>query len=337
MSVRISRKKFDKLQACATEDGVIAAAAMDQRGSLQKALAKAGGREVGVKEMREFKAAVTEVLTPHASAILLDPPYGLKAAERRAQGAGLLLAYEKSGYDTDTPGRLPDLLDTWSVRRLEEAGADGVKVLLYYNPFEGDAINNPKHAFVERVGAECEAVGLPFFLEPVTYDDTVPDPFEFAKRKPEYVRATVREFTKDRYLVDILKLEVPVDAKYTGGLSTNPSQVAYDKEAAKDHIWAAADEATKPFIYLSAGVDMDVFVESLELAGEAGVRFAGVLCGRATWKEGIPIYAQEGVDALRGWLQREGVENITKLNGVLDRYAQPWWDAYGGRESLEVY
>lgn len=336
MNARINRKKFHRLQDCATKDGVIAAVAVDQRGSLHKALSEASGRELGAEKLREFKTAVTEVLTEYASAILLDPPYGLEAARLRAKGTGLLLAYEKSGYDTDTPGRLPDLLTMWSARRLEEAGADGVKVLLYYNPFEGDEVNGPKRAFVERIGAECEALGLPFFLEPITYDDGIRDPFAFAKRKPEYTRATVREFTRDRYLVDILKLEIPIDAKYTGGLSANPSRVAYDREEAKAHIRAAADEATKPFIYLSAGVDMDVFVASLELAGEAGVRFAGVLCGRATWKEGISVYAREGMDALRGWLRGAGTRNITKLNGVLDRYAQPWWDAYGGQEELTI-
>ncbi len=100
--------------------GVIAAAAMDQRGSLKKAL----GANAGDKELEEFKILVSEVLTQHASAILLDPEWGLPAAKRRAKGSGLLLAYEKTGYDKLTPGRLPDLLDLWSAKRLKEAGAD---------------------------------------------------------------------------------------------------------------------------------------------------------------------------------------------------------------------
>ena len=60
--------------------------------------------------MSEFKIAVTKVLTPHASAILLDPEYGLPASKARSSNAGLLLAYELSGYDNTQPGRLPDLL-----------------------------------------------------------------------------------------------------------------------------------------------------------------------------------------------------------------------------------
>ena len=113
---RISRRKLEHLDKLAGRDGVIAAAAMDQRGSLKKALAKERGGEIGDRELEEFKVLVAEALTPHASAILLDPEWGIPASKRRAKNAGLLMAYEKTGYDAATPGRLPDLLDDWSVR-----------------------------------------------------------------------------------------------------------------------------------------------------------------------------------------------------------------------------
>jgi tagatose 1,6-diphosphate aldolase len=125
------------MKAVSDRRGVIAAAAMDQRGSLQKALAKEKGSDVSDSMLEEFKSIVTEVLTQHASAILLDPEFGLPASRRRASNSGLLLAYEKTGYDKTGPGRLPDLLDNWSVRRLKEAGADCIKVLLYYTPTDG--------------------------------------------------------------------------------------------------------------------------------------------------------------------------------------------------------
>src|ERR1700729_604912 len=126
--------KLAGLKAVSNAEGVIAAAAMDQRGSLQKSLAKERGATADAHDLEVFKILVTEVLTKHASAILLDPEFGLPASKHR-NGKGLLLAYEKTGYDATTPGRLPDLLDLWSARRLKEAGADCVKVLLYYTPF----------------------------------------------------------------------------------------------------------------------------------------------------------------------------------------------------------
>jgi len=131
MKVKITRGKFDGLNACADERGVIAALAVDHRGNLMQAIAESRGTggQATMADMLAFKAAVTRVLTPYASAILLDPEYGLGAISSRAPGTGVMLAYEKSGYDVSTKGRLPDLLPEWSVRRLVEAGAQAIKIL----------------------------------------------------------------------------------------------------------------------------------------------------------------------------------------------------------------
>src|SRR3989442_9180257 len=169
--MKLTPGKLEGLKRVSTERGVIAAAAMDQRGSLQKSLAKEKGGEVTDAMMEEFKVLVSEVLTPHATAILLDPEWGLPAAKRRARNAGLLLAYEKTGYDKTGPGRLGDLLDLWSARRLKEAGADCVKILLYYTPFDPKDTNEKKHAWVERIGAERRANDIPFFLAFGGYDE----------------------------------------------------------------------------------------------------------------------------------------------------------------------
>ena len=205
--MKITAGKLAGMKAVSNERGVIAAAAMDQRGSLKKSLAKEKGADVSDAEMEEFKSLVTEVLTKHASAILLDPEWGLPASKRRAAGSGLLLAYEKTGYDANTPGRLPDLLDDWSVRRLKEAGADCLKILLYYTPFDSKAINNHKQAWVERIGDECQSNDIPFFLEFVGYEEGMDEKgLEYAKKKPEIVIGAMKEFTKDRYGVDVMKV-----------------------------------------------------------------------------------------------------------------------------------
>src|SRR5207248_3460295 len=314
------------LKRVADKRGVIAAAAMDQRGSLQKSLAKERGSEITTAMMEEFKVVVSEVLTQHASAILLDPEWGLPAARARSKNSGLLLAYEKTGYDANTPGRLPDLLDDWSARRLKEAGADCVKILLYYTPFDNAKINNLKHAWVERIGDECRANDIPFFLEFVTYEEGVDEKgLDFAKKKPQAVMQSMAEFSKDRYGVDVLKVEIPVNMKFVEGAKSNAGQKAYSKKEAMDWFNRAATAATKPFIYLSAGVSNAEFTESLELAGESGVKFAGVLCGRATWKDGIPGYARQGRKAFEDWMKSEGVKNINNVNSRL-KAATPWYE-----------
>src|SRR3954462_15724627 len=172
LRMSISDGKLRRMKALSNERGVIAAVAMDQRGNLQKALAVARGvdmKEVAPAMMSDFKVAVSKALTPHASAILLDPEFGLDAARARARNAGLLLTYELSGYDNTRPGRLPDLLPDVSVRRIADWGADAVKILIYYTPFDDASVNEVKHAFIERIGAECETYEVPFFLEFVGY------------------------------------------------------------------------------------------------------------------------------------------------------------------------
>jgi tagatose 1,6-diphosphate aldolase len=324
-NMKLTPGKLAGMKAVSNDHGVIAAAAMDQRGSLKKAL----GANAGDKELTEFKVAVSEILTPHASAILLDPEWGLPAAKARAKNAGLLLAYEKTGYDKALPGRLPDLLDLWSVRRLKEAGADCIKILLYYTPTDPKHINDHKHAWTERLGDECRANDIPFFLELVGYEEGIDEKgLEFAKKKPQIVRQSMAEFTKDRYGVDVLKVEVPINMKFVEGTKSFKGEKAYTRKEAMQHFLDAATATTKPFIYLSAGVSNAEFNESLELAAESGVKFNGVLCGRATWKDGIPVYAEKGLQAFRDWLNTEGVQNIKNVNNAL-RGATSWYSIYG--------
>src|SRR6201985_2431367 len=207
--------KLAGLKAVSNARGVIAAAAMDQRGSLQKSLAKERGASATGHDLEVFKTLVTEVLTKHASAILLDPEFGLPASQHR-NGKGLLLAYEKTGYDANTAGRLPDLLDVWSVRRLKEAGADCIKILLYYTPYEKSSVNDLKQAWIERIGDECRTHDIPFFLEFVGYDADGGDEksLAYALKKPEIVSGSMAEFGKEKYGVDVLKVEVPIEMAF---------------------------------------------------------------------------------------------------------------------------
>jgi len=326
--MQLSEGKIKHMNALADSRGVIAAAAMDQRGSLRKSIAAAKGvpqSEVTDAMMQEFKVAVSKVLTPHASAILLDPEFGLPAAKARSKNAGLLLAYEESGYDNTKPGRLPDLLPHLSVKRIVDFGADAVKILIYYTPFDTAGVNDIKHAFIERIGAECEYHQIPFFLEFIGYDPKGGDEkgFEFAKVKPDVVLKSMEEFTKPQYNVDVLKVEVPVNAEFVEGSSVFKGNSAYTRKEALGYFRRAAEVATKPFIYLSAGVSNAQFVESLNMAAEAGTDYSGVLCGRATWKDGIPVYAKQGVKALEDWLAGEGVRNIDAVNAAI-KSAKSW-------------
>jgi hypothetical protein len=136
MSTQLTPGKVAGLAAVSNGRGVIAAAALDQRGLLKKMLAREmDGAQPTDSMVSEFKELVTAELTRHASAILLDVESGLPVMKYR-NGKGVLLAYEKSEYDATAPEFLPSVTDGWSVLRLREAGATAIKILLYYSPFE---------------------------------------------------------------------------------------------------------------------------------------------------------------------------------------------------------
>ncbi|MGB6178940.1 tagatose-bisphosphate aldolase [Carnobacterium sp.] len=322
----LSHTKLEALKRLSDENGIIGALAIDQRGSLKKMIAAGSTTDVGDEGIIRFKELVSEELTPYATSILLDPEYGLPAAKVRDKNAGLLVAYEKTGYDATEPGRLPDLLTQWSVKRLKAAGADAIKFLLYYDVDEDTTINEQKHVFMERVGSECLAEDIPFFLEIVTYDATNEDVkgAEFAKVKPHKVIEAMREFSKPDYNVDVLKIEVPVNMNFVEGYAKD--ETVYTKEEAAAYFKEQSEATELPFIFLSAGVTAKLFQDTLVFAKEAGSTFNGVLCGRATWSEGVTPYATKGEGVGRDWLKSTGKKNIEELNAVLNTTASSWFN-----------
>ncbi|MFV8786184.1 tagatose-bisphosphate aldolase [Aerococcus viridans] len=328
--LKLTKGKYEALNRLSDDNGIISALAIDQRGSLKKMLSKTDMGGSPEEKIVEFKKLISEELTPYASSILLDPEYGIPASQLRDENAGLLLAYEKTGYDATKQGRLPDLLDDWSVYRLKNAGADAVKFLLYYDPDETESINIMKHVFMERIGAECKALDMPFFLEIVTYDANNSDVkgADYAKVKPYKVINAMKEFSKAEYFVDVLKVEVPVNMNYVEGFNSADQEVVYTTAEAKAFFKEQSESTHIPFIFLSAGVSMNLFKETLKFAKRAGSTFNGVLCGRATWKDSVSIFSQDGEDQTKEWLQSKGRDNIESLNDILKETATSWTDYY---------
>lgn len=323
----ISKNKFAYLKKLSTVENVINALAIDQRGSLKKMIAASSPKELGDEGIIDFKVEISRGLTPYASSILLDPEYGLPAAEARHEDAGLLISYEKTGYDANEAGRLPDLLPIWSAKRIKELGADAVKILLYYDVDEDESINDQKHAFIERVGSECMGEDIPFFLEIVTYDASDMDvkSAEYARLKPHKVNESMKVFSDTRYNVDVLKMEVPVNMNFVEGYAKE-GEVVHSRQEALDYFREQSEATHLPFIFLSAGVSAELFQETVRFAKEAGSTFNGVLCGRATWKDSVAIFGGQGVDAMRDWMGTTGRKNIEDLSVAVKECASPWTD-----------
>ncbi|GHP14641.1 tagatose 1,6-diphosphate aldolase [Lentilactobacillus fungorum] len=335
----MSKEKYHRMMALSDDHGVINAMALDQRGSLVKGMKTAAekyGKVFKMDMVYDFKEIVSKELSQLSSAILLDDQMGFKGIKAKSEDTGLIMSYEKTGYDADTPGRLPSLIPDQSAQIMVQRGADALKVLVYYNPNDPDEINDVKKAFAQRYGTEGLGAQTPTFFEIVTYDDKLDSKsFEFAKIKPELVLKSVQEFTQDKYHIDVLKVEVPFNPTFVKGWSDSDNY-AYTEDQAKDYFKQLDDEMTRPYIFLSGGVPTPIFQRQLKLAGQAGAKFNGVLSGRATWLESVDIWIKDGKDGLVDWLRNKGVQNVKELTEILSENATPWFEAYGGMDNIEV-
>jgi tagatose 1,6-diphosphate aldolase len=331
MAAEISAGKLRNLMSLADENGRLKMMAIDQRGSLNQSLSKVLGREASFDEVAEFKQIVTEVLAPYSTALLTDPIYGYARSVLSIPGnVGLLLAYEATGYaiNENEKGRKTTLIEGWDVATARRAGANAIKLLLYYHPdAEPDTVQFQKD-LCQRVGEECAAHDLPFLLETVAYAIEEPgtDSPAYARRKPELVRRSAEEFSDPKYGVDILKLEFPGELKYSreycnGVFDGKDREPVYSLDDVRGFCKAVDDAAKIPWVILSAGVDIKEFLVDVDLACQAGA--SGFLCGRAIWKGAIPLFNDR--DEMENHLATEGVINFEKcLAGA--EYARPFWE-----------
>ena len=332
MGAQLSEGKWRRLRSLADGEGRFKMMAIDQRGSLVDAIAKVtnrSGEQVSGDELAKTKEVITRVLGPYATAVLTDPVYGYPHSyQSMPRGVGLLLAHEETGYErSGATGkeRKTVLIEGWSVEKAEHAGADAVKLLLYYHPDASEEVRRHQQDVVQRLGAECEQTSLPFLLELVAYaiEEASTNTDEFARRKPDLVIRSAREFSAAKYKVDVLKLEFPADLKRTkefcGGAFGQEREPVYQLSDVREFCRQLNEGAGMPWVILSAGVSINEFLVQVELATEAGA--SGFLCGRAIWKDAVPFYPD--LARMEEWLGLEGAYNFMRANAYAQR-ARPW-------------
>ncbi|UOQ91953.1 tagatose 1,6-diphosphate aldolase [Halobacillus shinanisalinarum] len=325
--MKLSSGKQRGLEAISDENHIIFATAMDQRGSLGKMIQSLDDTITYEVGLRKFKEGVSEALGNQSSSLLLDPEYGWDAAKKLNEDIGLIMAYEKTGYDATGQGRLPNLVDDYAVQDLVKEGASALKLLVYYDHKEDVQYNKIKNAVIKRVGDECRQNDLLFILEPVSYSaEGLSTKSEgFAKKKPEIIEFFMEEFSKGDYGVDLLKVEVPVSIFHIEGYEQYDNyEPVYSKKEAAEFYLNCSEKSNVPFIYLSGGVTNEQFVQTLHFAKAAGSKFSGVLCGRAIWKDGVEVFAENGKEAYYKWLESVGTQNLNKVKAAVVETAVPW-------------
>ncbi len=305
--------KFLNLQKCATENGGFSILALDHRNNLRNALNPENPGQVSGKEMSDFKLEVTHALSPHASAMLLDPEVGaFQAISKRAlaRNTGLIIALDATGYEGEATARESRILPGWSVEKAKLAGANAVKLLVYFHPQSAKA--GEVEALVAKVDEECRRFDLPFILEPLVYSI---DPQVKKMKGAERSRAIIE--TAERLTAigcDVLKVEFPSDADAPDW----PEACARLTKASR-----------VPWVLLSAAVDYETYLKQVTVACRQGA--AGIAAGRAVWSEAVTSDRSARME----FLHTIARERIQRLSAIVDDLAQPYWDFYRVPEADE--
>jgi tagatose 1,6-diphosphate aldolase len=191
-----------------------------------------------------------------------------------------------------------------------------LKFFLYYGPNDPVDLNQRKHMLVRSIGEQCRAQGTTFLFEPIVYDRAVPDGTSeaYALLKPELVRRAVETFVNPDYRIDILKIEIPVTLDYLEGYGA-PAMSRRDAEAAVVAVSEAA--GAMPFLYLSAGVPFERFVEGLAFCKRSSGKADGFMCGRALWSDAIGVFGAEGPNAMARWMETTGRERLARMGEAI--------------------
>lgn len=289
---------------CAGAEGAFTVLAIDHRANLAEDMANARGRPVSRQDLLTFKQAAIRGLAGSYSAVLADPEYGFPALkdmpDNPASEFGLLAPLEVTDYSAHPSLRETTFIENWGVENIVRSGGNGAKLLLFFHPEARRA--RAQTELVDRIGAQCRACGLPFFLEPVACSL---DP-DRALSNEERARVSVeiaRHFSQRS--VDVLKLPFPL----------NPDAPPDAWEPALRNLDKAC---AVPWTLLSGGAPFELFAKQAEAACRAGA--SGVIAGRAVWGEGVAL---EG-DALNAFMKTTARRRMKTLASLCNRYGTPW-------------
>ncbi|HVM24948.1 MAG TPA: hypothetical protein VM253_06080 [Candidatus Limnocylindrales bacterium] len=299
----IDRTTYEsRLRRIARPTGAFAMVAMDQRESLRAMFAERMPGEIELERRVAFKVAVARILSPHASAMLVDAAEGLGPILESSvldAGCGLIIAADDlvqpiGGAVDDT--RLDPEVD---LRDAAERGAAAAKLLVIWKPDRQASVR------AELVGAFLERsrqAGLPGIVEGVVRPPAGTDEADWAEREEALLEATA-EF--GAYRPDLYKAQVPLNGRGN-----------------RDEITDRCRRMTRvlpcPWVVLSSGVSIDDFPGAVEAACRGGA--SGFLAGRAVWRDAI---GPDPEPALRD----RSVPRLRRLGEVVDATARRWMDA----------
>jgi sulfofructosephosphate aldolase len=290
------------LARMARPSGAFAMVAMDQRESLRAMFAENLPEPIELERRVGFKVAVARVLSPHASAMLIDQPEGLEpilAAGALDPGCALIIAaddlVQPMGAAVDDTG-LDRSVDLMAARR---RGAVAAKLLVIWKPDRSAA---DRASLVREFLAVSRGAGLAGIVEGVVRPPAGVDEADWTEREDALLEAT-REL--GALHPDIYKAQVPFNGKAPA-------------ETITDRCRSMTDMLPCPWVVLSSGVSIEDYPAAVEAACRGGA--SGFLAGRAVWRDAL-VADPEPV------LRERAVPRLQRLADIVDTVARPWTEA----------
>ena len=302
--------KYRGLQRCSSNRNTFSVLALDHRQNLRKAMNPQDPSGVTDEEIISFKRDVVECVSDAASAVLLDPEFGLAQcihSDSIPHSIGLLATLEETGYTGDPDARIATILQGWSVAKARLMGADAAKLLIYYHPDAASA--SQIESLVQEVSKDCHKADIPFFLETLSYSIKTSK----LKLSPEERTRVVIETAKrlSPLGIDILKAEFPVD------VNIEKDETEWGKACAE---LTKASEV--PWVLLSASVPFETFLRQTIIACQEGA--CGVAVGRAIWQEAVPLKGETRGEFLRS----QAHERMEQITETCTQMGHPWTEIF---------
>ena len=301
------------------QNGKFAALAIDQGTSLKDIIKESKGATFTTTDYFLFKKQIILNLGIDTSSVLFDYDTYLSDPCFRSIETSKIIAYEDDAYNIDNKSRitlLPKILNQ-NDEIIKDFSA--IKFFMYFNPDSDPIINNEKFKVIKHVGQICKDLDIPYLFEPLLYFDEGAE-IEYQRyllKKPVYIKYLYKEFSKEEYQIDIIKIEFPFNEAQVKGFENDGISSIYSYENCSEIMKECFENGTTPFVFLSAGMKFNNFLNSLELAKSSKIDFLGFLCGRSIWQDSIDIFCKSGQDSFMDWINLEGKQRVQKLKNVL--------------------
>ncbi|MNC32920.1 putative aldolase YihT [compost metagenome] len=272
--------------------GGFAMLAVDQREAMRLMFAAAGSQSpVADQVLTDFKVNAAKILSPYASAILVDQQFCYRQVVEQnalAQSCAMIVAADEfipgNGIPVDSVV-IDKSVDPQAVKR---NGGKALKLLVLWRSDE-DA--QQRLEMVKDFNQLCHANGLLSIIEPVVRPPRRGDKFD----REQAIIDAARELGDSGS--DLYKVEMPLSGKGSRPELLKASQ-------------RLNEQINMPWVILSSGIDEKLFPRAVSVAMTAGA--SGFLAGRAVWSSVV------GLPDTEMMLRDISVPKLQRLGEIVD-------------------